>query len=97
MPRIGRLTTQLGWIKKKLASSLTRDERLALLERDNLELTLAPRPISWASVRSSLYYQPVPPSAEEVRIKHRIDEIYTECPFYGFPSYHCSNSAGRAF
>jgi len=33
--------------------------------------------------RSSLYYQPVPASAEEVRIKHRIDEIYTECPFYG--------------
>ena len=32
--------------------------------------------------RSSLYYQPVPPSAEEVKVKHRIDEIYTECPFY---------------
>jgi putative transposase len=33
--------------------------------------------------RSSLYYQPVPPSAEEVAIKHRIDEIYTAFPFYG--------------
>jgi putative transposase len=33
--------------------------------------------------RSSLYYQPVLPSAAEVALKHRIDAIYTECPFYG--------------
>jgi len=32
--------------------------------------------------RSSLYYRPVPPSPEEIAIKHRIDEIYTEYPFY---------------
>jgi putative transposase len=30
-----------------------------------------------------LYYQPRPPSAEEVTIKHRIDELYTEHPVYG--------------
>jgi putative transposase len=30
-----------------------------------------------------LYYQPRPPSAEEVRLKHRIDEVYTQSPFYG--------------
>ncbi len=29
------------------------------------------------------YYQPTRPSAEEVAIKHRIDEIYTERPSYG--------------
>jgi putative transposase len=33
--------------------------------------------------RSSLYYQPAPPSADEVAIKHHIDEVYTACPFYG--------------
>lgn len=33
--------------------------------------------------RSSLYYHPVPLSPEEIAIKHRIDEIYTEFPFYG--------------
>lgn len=33
--------------------------------------------------RSSLYYQPVPVSAEEVATKHAIDEIYTRYPFYG--------------
>lgn len=33
--------------------------------------------------RSGLYYQPVPPSPEEVALKHHIDEIYTAHPFYG--------------
>ena len=33
--------------------------------------------------RSGLYYQPVPPSAEEVALKHRIDEIYTAHCYYG--------------
>ncbi len=33
--------------------------------------------------RSSLYYQPVLPSTEEVALKHRIDAIYTAYPFYG--------------
>lgn len=33
--------------------------------------------------RSGLYYKPAKPSIEEVRIKHRIDEIYTKWPFYG--------------
>ena len=34
--------------------------------------------------RTGLYYQPVPPSAEEVACKHRIDEIYTAHPYYGY-------------
>lgn len=33
--------------------------------------------------RASFYYKPVEPSAEEVRLKHRIDELYTRYPFYG--------------
>jgi len=31
-----------------------------------------------------LYYQPLPVSPEEVAIKHRIDEIFTEVPYYGY-------------
>jgi len=30
--------------------------------------------------RSTRYYQPVPPSAAEVALKHRLDEIYTAHP-----------------
>ena len=33
--------------------------------------------------RTHLYYQPLPPSADELAIKRRIDELYTACPFYG--------------
>lgn len=33
--------------------------------------------------RTSLYYRPVPVSAEELAIKHRIDELYTAHPFLG--------------
>ena len=33
--------------------------------------------------RSSLYYQPAPPSPAEVAAKHRIDELYLEFPYYG--------------
>ncbi len=33
--------------------------------------------------RSGIYYRPAPISAEELCIKHRIDEIYTAHPYYG--------------
>lgn len=33
--------------------------------------------------RASLYYKPVEPTAAEIAIKHRIDELYTAHPFYG--------------
>lgn len=34
--------------------------------------------------RSGLYYEKVEPSAQEVALKHRIDEIYTAHPYYGY-------------
>jgi len=81
---IGRLTTQVNWLKKNLASQLTRTERLALVERGpDRPFTLKTQAALLSLNRSGLYYQPCPPSAEEVAIKHRIDEIYTEHPFYG--------------
>ena len=33
--------------------------------------------------RTSLYYNPVEPSEEELRLRHRIDEIYTDRPVSG--------------
>ncbi len=33
--------------------------------------------------RSNLYYEPVKVSKETLQIMHSIDEIFTECPFYG--------------
>jgi len=53
------------------------------VERDEHELPLSVQAELLSLSRSSLYYQPVLPSAEEVALKHRIDEIYTDYPFYG--------------
>jgi putative transposase len=80
---IGRLTTQLGWLKKNLASTLMRSERLALIDWDANEVSLKSQAELLSLNRSGLYYQRVPPSPEEVTLKHRIDELYTAHPFYG--------------
>ena len=62
---------------------MTRPERLALVERTDSELPLTAQADLLGLGRSSLYYQPVAPASEEVHIKHRIDAIYTQYPFYG--------------
>ncbi len=63
--------------------SLAREERVALVDRTRSELALSLQADLLSLSRTSLYYQPRPPSAEEVQLKHRIDEIYTRSPFYG--------------
>jgi putative transposase len=63
---------------------LSRDERVALIEWNREELAVSTQAELLSLNRSSLYYQPVPPSEEEIALKHRIDQIYTEYPFYGY-------------
>jgi putative transposase len=53
------------------------------VERAEAELPLSQQAELLSVSRASLYYQPRLPSAEEVQLKHRIDEIYTQYPFYG--------------
>jgi putative transposase len=80
---IGRLTTQLSWLEKNLASCVSREERRALVDWQQRDLPVSTQAELLSLNRSGLYYQPVPPSAEEVALKHRIDELYTQWPFYG--------------
>jgi putative transposase len=80
--QIGRLTSQVAWLKN-LASTLRRQERLAFIEREHSALPLVIQAELLGISRASRYYQPAVPSAEEVALKHRIDEIYTAYPFYG--------------
>jgi putative transposase len=54
-----------------------------MLEQESPELPLSTQAELLGLSRSSLYYQPVGPSAKEIAIKHRIDEIYTKYPIYG--------------
>lgn len=62
---------------------MSRVSRLALLERDAHELPLKTQTELLSLNRSGLYYRPVAPSAEELAIKHGIDRLYTQYPFYG--------------
>jgi putative transposase len=63
---------------------LSREERLGLLEWKGSEHSILVQADMLSLNRSSLYYKPVPPSSEEIRLKHRIDEIYTEHSFLGY-------------
>lgn len=56
---------------------------MALVEREAAELPLSVQAGLLSLSRASLYYQPLSPSTDEVALKHRIDEIYTDAPFYG--------------
>jgi len=70
-------------LAEKKVTPLTREERLAFVERAGSDLPLTMQTELLSLNRSSIYYQPRPPRVEEVQLKHRIDEIYTQSPFYG--------------
>jgi putative transposase len=63
--------------------TLTRAERLQLVDRQLADISLTDQADLLSISRRSLYYQPVPPAPEEVAIKHAIDAIYTAHPSYG--------------
>ena len=59
------------------------NERRGLVEWAGEAFSLSTQARLLGLHRSGLYYQARRPSATEVAIKHRIDEIYTATPFYG--------------
>jgi putative transposase len=54
-----------------------------MVERENAELPLITQAELLSLNRSSLYYVSASPSPAELYLKRRIDEIYTQYPFYG--------------
>jgi len=54
-----------------------------MIDHPSRELSLKAQAALLGLSRSSLYYEPLPPSDEEIAVKHRIDELYTRYPFYG--------------
>lgn len=79
---VGKLSTYNTWLKKNLASQLTREQRIALIEREPAEIPLRIQGELLSLHRSGLYYHPIPPSPEELLLKRRIDEIYTLYPSF---------------
>ena len=59
------------------------DEKKGLIELDNKGLSVRRQCELLCLNRSNLYYEPVVMRDETVRFMHRVDEIFTECPFYG--------------
>jgi putative transposase len=68
--------------------ALPRSVRVSLIEGKKAELSLSLQSELLGISRSSLYYRPVVPSEREIKLKHRIDEIYTAYPFYGYRRIH---------
>jgi len=62
---------------------MAADERRQMVDASDPKLTVARQAGLLNVNRSSLYYQPRLPDPTEVLIKHKIDEIYTKCLFYG--------------
>ena len=54
-----------------------------MVDYPNRELPLTTQADLLSLSRSSLYYVPVPPTPDELYLKRRIDEIFTQHPFYG--------------
>jgi putative transposase len=79
--QIGRLKRELDWVKKKLPSSA--EAKRELVEEGHASLSVCRQCELPGLGRSSYYYEPVPESAENLRLMRRIDEQYTNCPVYG--------------
>jgi putative transposase len=66
-----------------VGSTLSRGERLAMVEREGSELSVMVQCELLSLNRSGLYYIPRGNSEHDLLIKRRIDEVYTAWPFYG--------------
>lgn len=84
---LGKTMIERDWAVKKLKSlGLLNKKSLVDPKLTTLSLT---RQCELIGVhRSSLYYKPKGFSMHDIGIMHRIDEIYTEMPFYGHRRIH---------
>lgn len=84
--QIGKLTAEVNWAKKNL-SKLDLPAKRSLIRKNEEAVSVRNQCELMDLSRSSFYYEPEPPfDAEALEVMHRIDGIYTECPFYGHRS-----------
>jgi putative transposase len=62
---------------------LSVEEKKRLIEPDQDKLSIRKQCELLQLSRSNLYYEAAEVSEETLRIMHRIDEIFTESPFFG--------------
>lgn len=63
---------------------MSRVEKQSLIDWHHRDISVSRQCQLLDLNRTTLYYKPAEPSEEEIKIKHRIDEIYTEFPYYGY-------------
>ena len=80
--QIGQLTVERDFFSQAL-STTGSTRRKALVEPNHPQLSLVRQCQLLGMSRSSLYYQPVGPSEEELTLLRLIDEQYLKTPFYG--------------
>src|SRR5580700_10287665 len=62
---------------------MSPSERRALVDRDDLDLSVAAQCRLLNVARSTLYYQPAPMHPDDLALMRQMDELYTKWPFYG--------------
>ena len=62
---------------------MNRPERLALVDHDDPALPVVAQCRLLKVARSTLYYRPVPVSADDLAVMRRMDELHLAWPFYG--------------
>lgn len=65
------------------SSQSVREIVLSHINKQNEGLPIATQADLLGISRASVYYQPVPIDPEDQQLMHKIDEIYTEMPYYG--------------
>lgn len=80
--QIGQLKVELDWLKKNLVFS-TNNKR-ELIEANNKKIPVKRQCELLGINKSTYYYKSVPISKNDIRVMNRIDEIYTDQPYYGY-------------
>ncbi len=79
--QIGRLKMELEWLKK--SQHLSFEQLRMCIDENDSQLSVRRQCELLGLNRSSLYYEPVGETAENLRLMRMIDEQYTARPFFG--------------
>jgi len=84
---LGKATVRADFAEGKL-KSLDLSNKKSLIDSKHKSLTISEQCEIVGISRSNYYYEPVPLSEQDIKILHKIDQIYTDSSFYGYRRIH---------
>ncbi|RXJ75186.1 IS3 family transposase [Arcobacter sp. F155] len=84
---LGKATVRADFAEGKL-KSLDLSNKKTLINPKHEQLTISEQCKIIGISRSSYYYEPEPLKEQDIKIMHKIDEIYTDVSFYGYRRIH---------